>query len=241
MLKKLNAEDVLFIDVETVPQYELFEDMPERFQKLWEKKAQFLTKEDETPADIYQRAGIYSEFGKIICISAGFIVQKEGERQFRVKSYYGDDEKQVLSEFNNMLTRFMSSPRKRVCGHNALEFDIPYIARRTVINGLELPNILDIAGAKPWEIKDIFLDTMQLWKFGDYKHYTSLDLLCAIFNIPTPKDDIDGSEVAAVYYQENDLDRIARYCEKDVFATAQLLLRYKRKPLIPQENYLVAP
>lgn len=241
MLKKLNAEDVLFIDVETVPQYEVFEDMPERFQKLWEKKAQFLIKEEESASDIYQRAGIYSEFGKIICISAGFIVQKNGERHFRVKSYCGDDEKQLLSDFNNMLTRFMSSPRKRVCGHNVLEFDIPYIARRTVINGLELPTVLDIAGAKPWEIKDTFLDTMQLWKFGDYKHYTSLDLLCAIFSIPTPKDDIDGSEVAKVYYQDNDVDRIARYCEKDVFATAQLLLRYKREPLVAQENYLVAP
>ncbi len=236
MLDNLNVEDILFIDIETVPLVPTFEELTERERKFWEKKAAFLKSEGQTAANVYERAGIYAEFGKIICISAGHIVQKSGERFFRVKSYYGDDEKQLLTDFNTMLTRFTATPRKRLCGHNGQEFDFPYIARRTLINGLKLPRILDISGAKPWEVKEVLLDTMQLWKFGDYKHYTSLDLLCSIFNIPTPKDDIDGSQVAKVYYGDNDLERIARYCEKDVFATAQLLLSYKGDPLIEQKN-----
>lgn len=240
MLRNIKSEDILFLDVETVPQYEFFEDMPVQFQELWAKKAKSLGQVDQTVEECYPRAGIYSEFGKIVCISAGFITNKEGERHFRVKSYYGDDETKLLSDFNDMLSRFMASKNRRVCGHNGQEFDFPYIARRTLINQLPLPDVLNIAGAKPWELKDTFIDTMQLWKFGDYKHYTSLDLLCAIFEIPTPKDDIDGSEVAKVYYQDRDIERIARYCEKDVFATAQLFLRFKREPLIPQINYHVA-
>jgi DNA polymerase elongation subunit (family B) len=131
----------------------------------------------------------------------------------------------------------MANPQHRICAHNGQEFDFPYIARRTLINGLKLPPVFDIAGAKPWEIRECLLDTLQLWKFGDYKHYTSLDLLCTIFNIPTPKDDIDGSQVGDVFYKEADYTRIARYCEKDTLAVAQLLLRYKGDPIIPQENF----
>ena len=138
-----------------------------------------------------------------------------------------------------MLDKFTSNPAKKVCAHNGLEFDYPYIARRTLIQGLPLPKILDISGAKPWEIKDRLLDTLQLWKFGDYKNYTSLDLLCAVFNIPTPKDDIDGSQVAAIYYREGDLDRIIRYCEKDTLALTNLMLRYKGEAIIPIENMLI--
>ena len=134
----------------------------------------------------------------------------------------------------------MTNPNHKLCAHNGQEFDFPYIARRILINGLPLPSVLDIAGSKPWEVKEVMLDTLQLWKFGDYKHYTSLELLCAIFNIPTPKDDIDGSQVGNVYYKELDIQRIARYCEKDTFAIAQLLLRFKGEPLISQDNYEIA-
>jgi len=240
MLEKLLPEHVLFIDIETVPLYENLESMPENMQKLWKKKAGQIGKEDDTADVLYGRAGIYSEFGKIVCISAGKIFRKGKERAYRVKSYFGDDEKVLLQEFSVMLNGFMANPTHKLCAHNGQEFDFPYIARRMLINGLPLPPVLDIAGAKPWEIKDVMLDTLQLWKFGDYKHYTSLELLCAIFNIPTPKDDIDGSQVADIYYKIFDIQRIARYCEKDTFAIAQLILRFKGEPLISQENYEIA-
>lgn len=240
MLEKLLPEHVLFVDIETVPQYENLESAPENLQKLWTKKAVQIGKEGDTADTLYNRAGIYAEFGKIVCISAGKIYRKGKERAYRVKSYCGDDEKTILQEFSVMLTSFMANPTHRLCAHNGQEFDFPFIARRMLINGLNLPPILDIAGAKPWEIRDIMLDTLQLWKFGDYKHYTSLELLCAIFNIPTPKDDIDGSQVADIYYKTFDIQRIARYCEKDTFAIAQLILRFKGEPLIAQENYEIA-
>lgn len=236
MLDNLKPENILFIDIETVPEKENYNDLDENLQKLWGKKAEYFLKEDETPTDIYQRAGIYAEFGKIVCISAGVIHHIKGEMHFKVKSFAGDDEKQLLMEFADMLNNFMSkSAERNMCGHNAKEFDFPYIARRMLINGLKLPQSLNIAGKKPWEIK--FLDTLELWKFGDYKHYTSLNLLTTIFNIPSPKDDIDGSQVADVYYKEKDIDRIAIYCEKDVLATAQLLLRFMGKPLIENDYF----
>jgi len=236
MLDNLNLEEILFIDIETVPQWPDFTDMNETWQKLWESKMKYQIDEETTAESLYERAGIYAEFGKIICISAGYIFQKQGELFYRVKSFYNDDEKKLLSEFNNALGKFAHAGKKRLCAHNGQEFDFPYIARRNLINGLKLPKILDIAGAKPWEVKEQLIDTLQLWKFGDYKHYTSLALLCEIFDIPTPKDDIDGIQVAGVYYKDNNLDRIIRYCEKDTLAVANLLLRYKGKKIIPFEN-----
>lgn len=240
MLVKLLPEHVLFIDIETVSQHPDLEDAPEKIQKLWIKKALQIGKEGDTPETLYNRASIYAEFGKIVCISAGKIYRKGKERAYRVISYAGDNEKKILEDFSRMITGFMSNPNHKLCAHNGQEFDFPYIARRMLINGLPLPTALDIAGAKPWELKEIMLDTLQLWKFGDYKHYTSLELLCAIFDIPTPKDDIDGSQVGSIYYKEFDIQRIARYCEKDTFAIAQLILRFKGEPLISQENYEIA-
>ena len=240
MLPKLLPEHVLFIDIETVPRHPDLSEVSENMQKLWTKKAMQIGKEGDTAESLYNRAGIYAEFGKIVCISAGKIFRKEKERAYRVISYAGDDEKKILEAFSAMVTGFMANPMHRLCAHNGQEFDFPYIARRILINGLPLPSVLDIAGAKPWELKEVMLDTLQLWKFGDYKHYTSLELLCAIFNIPTPKDDIDGSQVGNVYYKEFDIQRIARYCEKDTFAIAQLLLRFKGEPLISPENYEIA-
>ncbi len=236
MLKNLNPEEILFLDIETVPQSPEFDKLEDKWQELWEKKMAFQINEETTAADLYERAGIYAEFGKIICISVGYIFQKQGEFFFRVKSFYNENEKKLLQEFNNSLEQFAKSGKKKLCAHNGQEFDFPYIARRTLIHGLKLPRILDIAGAKPWEVKDQLIDTLQLWKFGDYKHYTSLALLCAVFNIPTPKDDIDGSQVAKVYYDENNLDRIIIYCEKDTLAVANLLLRYQGRKIILAEN-----
>ena len=236
MLDSLNIETVLFLDIETVPNAPGFNDLSEKWQMLWEQKMKYQIGGGEIPEDLYERAGIYAEFGKIICISAGYITQKKGERFFRVKSFYDDDEKKLISNFLNALSQFEKAGKQKLCAHNGQEFDFPYIARRALVNNLKLPKILDIAGAKPWELKEILLDTLQLWKFGDYKHYTSLSLLCELFNIPTPKDDIDGSQVAKVYYEENDIDRIIKYCEKDTLAVANLLLRYKGDEIIPTEN-----
>lgn len=240
MLEKILPEHVLFIDIETVPQFSGLSLAPENLQNLWHKKAALIGKFGETPEALYSRAGIYAEFGKIVCISAGKIFRKGKERAFRVKSYFGHDEKTLLLGFSGLLNSFMANPAHKLCAHNGQEFDFPFIARRLLINGLPLPPILDIAGAKPWEIKDYMLDTLQLWKFGDYKHYSSLELLCTVFDIPTPKDDIDGSQVADIYYNSSDIQRIARYCEKDTLAIAQLLLRYKGEPLIGPENYEIA-
>ncbi|MFW5890000.1 MAG: 3'-5' exonuclease [Marinilabiliaceae bacterium] len=234
MLNHIPPEKVMYIDIETVPEHPSFEELDEKMKELWERKSARTTREEISPADDYARAGIYAEFGKIICISAGVIKPENGERTLRVKSFYGDDEKKLLTDFASALKSFTSGPGTNICGHNVKEFDFPYIARRMIVNNLPLPSVLDVAGKKPWEVS--FIDTLDLWKFGDYKHYTSLSLLTHILGIPTPKDDIDGSQVASVFYDENDVERIARYCEKDVLATTQLFLRLKGEPLLDPEK-----
>lgn len=234
MIAKYKNEDILFLDIETIPQFDSYEKLPEPHKDLWDRKAKRIALPDEEPEAVYQRAGIYAEFGKIICISVGFIVNRDGTPTFRVKSFSGHDEAALLKEFAELLNRFAAKPNATLCAHNGKEFDFPYIARRCLITGVPIPNLLNIAGKKPWEVQ--LLDTMELWKFGDYKHYTSLNLLAYIFNIPTPKDDIDGSQVADVYYKENDLERIVRYCEKDALTVAQLFLRYKNQPIIDSEQ-----
>jgi predicted PolB exonuclease-like 3'-5' exonuclease len=236
MLNDLNIEEVLFIDIETAPIAPEFGKLSVTWQKLWVHKMKAQISESETAEDLYQRAGIYAEFGRIICISMGYIVKKEGDKFYRVKSFYDENEKILINNFFQAIQKFLKAGKSKLCAHNGQEFDYPYIARRAVVHGLNLPKILDIAGTKPWEIKDQLLDTLQLWKFGDYKHYTSLSLLCELFNIPTPKDDIDGSQVARVYWEENNLNRIVKYCEKDTMAVANLLLRYKGEGIIPVEN-----
>ena len=230
MLESLNLENVLVLDIETVPSHPTYQELDERWQALWTKKAKNLVKEDETAEDIYRRAGIYAEFGQIVCISCGVYYRNGDAYKFKVKSFYGHDEKQLLTDFANLLNANFTSPTKALCAHNGKEFDFPYIARRMLINGLRLPYLLNTAGKKPWEVNHI--DTMQLWKFGDFKSYTSLDLLAAVFDIPTPKDDIDGSMVYDVYYEEQDLERIKVYCQKDIITLANLLLRFKGEGLL---------
>jgi DNA polymerase elongation subunit (family B) len=239
MLSNLDIEKILFIDIETVPAVAAFDDLPENWQQLWQHKMQFKTEEGENAATLYQRAGIYAEFGRIICISAGYISTRNGERQYRVKSFSNNSEKELLTHFFDAVGRFMHTGKKMLCAHNGYEFDFPFIARRALIQGVKLPPVFDIAGARPWEMKEHFLDTLQLWKFGDYKHYTSLSLLCTLFDIPTPKDDIEGRQVARVYWEDNDLDRIVRYCEKDTLAVANLLLKYKGEEII-QQNHVIS-
>ena len=235
MLSQTKTQNILFLDIETVPVKENFEDLDTTFQTLWAEKTTWQRKEEYTPSEFYKlKAGVMAEFAKIICISVGYLFTEKGENHFRIKSFYGDNEKQIISEFNDLLNTEFNKNQHQLCAHNGKEFDFPFIARRTLINGLKLPKLLDIAGKKPWEVNH--LDTMELWRFGDYKHYTSIKLLVALFGIPTPKDDIDGSQVASVYYKEKDLERIKIYCQKDTLTVAQLLLRYKGEELIKEEN-----
>jgi predicted PolB exonuclease-like 3'-5' exonuclease len=233
MLTNIRPEDILFLDIETVPAAGSFEMLEPAIQSLWDKKSKQFRDETQSPSDVYERAGIYAEFGKIICISVGLIREKN-PFIFRLKSFFGDDEKTILNEFSEMLTRFVKNKEAILCAHNGKEFDYPYIARRMIINNLIIPDILDNAGKKPWEVK--LLDTLELWKFGDYKSYTSLDLLSSVLGIPSPKDDIDGSMVAGLYYDQHDLERIASYCEKDTLAVAQVLFRFMNLPAIEQTN-----
>jgi 3'-5' exonuclease len=232
--KTIVPGEVLFLDIETIPQQSSYESLDEGFKLLWEKKSAYFRQHDEKAEDVYQRAGIYAEFGKIICISTGYLHYANGEFHFRIKSFYGDEEKVLLEEFAQLVNNISAKRNIYLCAHNGKEFDFPYIARRMLINDIILPLVLDIAGRKPWEVS--FIDTLELWKFGDYKNYTSLNLLTKIFGIPTPKDDIDGSMVADVYWKEKDLERIVKYCEKDVIAIAQLFRRYRGEALIKAEN-----
>lgn len=230
MLESIDLGKVLFLDVETVPQYANYSLMPERDRLLWDHKAKFLVKENETPDDVYNKAGIYAEFGKVICISVGALKNQNGDFVLRIKSFSGDDEPKLLSDFSALLNEHYRTQSHRLCAHNGKEFDFPYLGRRILINGLKLPVLLDLAGKRPWEIPHI--DTLELWKFGDYKHYISLDLMTHIFNIPTPKNDIDGSMIASVYWKEKNLESIVQYCQKDVIALVHLLLKLKgEKPV----------
>ena len=235
MLGNTEIENVLFLDIETVPNYPTYQDVPERFQKLWDKKSKNFTPEGETPADVYNRAGIYAEFGKIVCISVGFVTRTTDGLSLRIKSFANDDEKVLLNEFANLLNNHYNNRNQyKLCGHNGKEFDFPFIARRMLVHGMRLPQLLDIGGLKPWE--NPHLDTMTYWKFGEFKNFTSLDLLAAIFDVPTPKDDIDGSQVYGVYYEENDLDRIVEYCQKDVVTLVQVYRKLDGQSIIDEAN-----
>ena len=235
MIDKIVLPNILFFDIETVPQQEFFSDLPEETQRLYADKTQYQRKDDVTAEEFYERAGIWAEFGKIVCISVGFFTIKNAERQFRTKSIIGD-EKNLLMEFNQLIQTHFSNPAYVFCGHNIKEFDIPYVCRRMLINGLPIPEKLQLFGRKPWEIPH--LDTLELWKFGDYKHYTSLKLLTSVLGIPSPKEDIDGSEVRNVYYNEKNIDRISKYCERDVVAVAQVLLRLRGDEILRETEIL---
>ncbi|MBL7926436.1 MAG: 3'-5' exonuclease [Bacteroidia bacterium] len=232
-------EHVLFLDIETVPQAPSYDALSEAGQDLWRHKAQVLLKDTDTkPADIYNRAGIYAEFGKIVCVSVGMFMPNAGGRLFRLKSFFGHNEAELLTNFAQLLHKFFNKPQHYLCAHNGKEFDFPFLSRRLLINGIALPELLNTAGKKPWEVNH--LDSMELWKFGDYKSYTPLNLLAHVFDIASPKDDIDGGMVWQVYWQQNDLARIVTYCQKDVVTVAQIMLRYNQQPLLKNSEITIA-
>lgn len=229
MLYKLHLDNILVLDIETVPEVADYQDLDDVTKELWAHKTQYQRKDEITAEEFYDRAGIWAEFGKIVCISVGYFHNKGDIREFRVTSFFGEEPK-LLKEFKNLLNTHFNSPKHLLCAHNGKEFDFPYIARRMIIHGIALPYKLDLFGKKPWEVPH--LDTLELWKFGDYKHYTSLKLMAHILGIPSPKEDIDGSMVRDVYYKEKNIDRIVTYCELDVVTTAQVLLRLRNDPLL---------
>lgn len=238
MLDQLDLNHLLFLDIETVPEVYNYKELDPKMKELWEHKMKWQIERDNIEAEaLFEKAGIFAEFGKIVCISVGFLVNAGSPSvKYRTTSFAGDNEKELLQNFSNLLNTHYNRIDRYLCAHNGKEFDFPYIARRMLINGIKLPLALDIAGKKPWEIKHI--DTMELWKFGDYKHYTSLNLLAHLFGIPTPKDDISGADVARVYYEEGDIDRILTYCEKDTLTVCQLLLKYKGMKMIEDDQII---
>ena len=232
----LPLHNIFFLDIETVPQSPSYSDLQDDWKKLWDTKSTSLVKyhEGQTNETLYPRAGIYAEFGKIVCVSCGVIQGNGEQRKIILKSFYGDDEKKLLMEFIDMLNKWATGEAKFLCAHNGKEFDFPYLCRRMIIHGIAIPSLLNISGKKPWEVNHY--DTLELWKFGDYKSFTSLNLLAHVLGVPTPKDDIDGSMVWEVYWKEKNLERIVVYCQKDVVTVAQILLRMNGEQLIKEEN-----
>jgi len=229
--------NILFLDIETVPQYADYNSLPKDWKELWDTKAASLLKyhEEESKDTIYHRAGIYAEFGKIICISCGFIQGNGREKRISIKSFFGDQENILLTTFCEMLNKWAhGDDPKFLCAHNGKEFDFPYLCRRLIINNIPIPHILNISGKKPWEVNHF--DTLEMWKFGDFKSFTSLNLLAHTLGIPTPKDDIDGSKVWSVYWNDKDMNRIVTYCQKDVVTVAQVFLKMQGETIIKPEN-----
>ena len=232
----LDFSKILFLDIETVPKHSQFSDVPEIEQELFADKTKYQrnvgTDKEISSETFYQKAGIWAEFGKIICISIGYIRNENDQKSFRIKSFYAADESELLMDFKNILEKHFLN--YRLCAHNGKEFDFPFIARRMLINKIPLPKSLELRGKKPWEIPH--LDTLELWKFGDYKHFTSLKLLCYLLDVPSPKQEIDGSQIYEYYYQKKDMDSIVAYCERDTLAVAQVLLAMHCQPLIEMQR-----
>lgn len=238
MIKKINLEHILFLDIETVPQHPHYEHLDDVTKELWDQKSRYQRREDFSAEEFYDRAGIWAEFGKIVCISVGYFNFIDHKRNFRVTSFCGEEVK-ILLDFKSLLEAHFNKPPHLLCAHNGREFDFPYISRRMIINGINIPPKLELFGKKPWEVPH--LDTLELWKFGDFKTYTSLKLMAHVLGIPSPKDDIDGSEVRDVFYKESDIDRIRLYCEKDTITVAQILLRLRNEKLLEPEEIQSVP
>ena len=235
-MQNIQLENLLLIDIETVSEYATFNELNEDWKHLWEEKVQRSLPEDTTAAQFYpMRAGVMAEFSKVVCISIGHFKREGKAVLLRLKSFYGDDEKILLQDFIAALQKMEANNNKwSFTGHNIKEFDIPFICRRLLINGLSIPPFLDFQNMKPWETN--MIDTFQYWRFGDYKHYTSLKLLAAALNIPSPKDDIDGSMVGDVYWKEKNLERIVTYCQKDVVTTGNIILRFKNLQILTDDQ-----
>lgn len=229
-MSQIKLENILFIDIETVPIQYSYKELNQSEKELWDKKWFYI--KDSTAEEHYSKAGIYAEFAKVICIGLGFI----SEGKFRTKTISGDNEKEILSEFSKLLHEYFNTKEHYLCAHNGKEFDYPFLCRRMLVNKMPLPKIMQLQGLKPWEVKH--LDTMEMWRFGDVKNFTSLNLLAHIFNIPSPKDDIDGSQIAKVYYEDKNIERIKSYCIKDVITLARIYQSLKGLDVIKDNDII---
>jgi len=227
-MSSTNIENILFIDIETAPIHYKYNQLSETEKELWDKKM-FYVKES-TPELQYEKAGIYAEFSKVVCIGLGFI----SEGKFRTKAIAGESELEILKGFVTILNQHFNTSNHFLCAHNGKEFDYPFLCRRLLVNKITLPKILQIQGFKPWEVKH--LDTMEMWRFGDIKNFTSLNLLAHLFNIPSPKDDIDGSQIAKVFYEEKNINRIKAYCIKDVITLVRIYQSLKGLDVLADDN-----
>ena len=220
-------QNILFLDIETVAQHASFEELDPTGQRLFEKKTAYQRRDGISASEFYERAGIWAEFGKVVCISVAFLQNLDGRPGFVSKSFFGHDEKYILQQFKRLLQRSFDKKNHVLCAHNGKEFDFPYLARRMLINRISLPEILDLFGKKPWEVRH--LDTMEMWRFGDFKQYTSLELLAYVFGIPSPKNELEGSAVNRQYHEKGDLRAIVAYCERDVMAVVRLYLSLRAR------------
>lgn len=223
---KLN--NILFLDIETAPVTYKYSDLSAAEKELWDKKWSFNL--DNKPSELYAKAGVFAEFSKVICIGLGYYNGKE----FRVKAITNKSEKELLEEFAELVKTHFNKAEHVFCAHNGKEFDYPFLSRRMIINGVAFPKNFQLQGKKPWEVKH--LDTMEMWRFGDVKNFTSLNLLAHIFDIPSPKDDMDGSMVAKVYYEEKNINKIAKYCLKDVITLARVYQKYTNQPMLTDKQ-----
>lgn len=224
----IDLANILFLDIETARITKDYQTIPERLKEAWSKKSLYINEENTPEENYYERAGIYAEFGKVVCISVGYFNIQDSVSEFRMKSFYGENEAQLLQGFSALINKMNRKRTLMFCAHNGREFDFPYLSRRLLINNLPIPKALNLQDKKPWEVQHF--DTLQLWKFGDYKHYTSLDLLAAVFNIPSSKDKMDGSMVSHYFY-DGKIEEIKTYCEKDVWVTAQVFCKLKSIPI----------
>ena len=238
-MQQIALENLFLIDIETVSGSQHYHLLDDIWKELWTEKVFKSLPPDTTPEQYYpMRAAILAEFAKVVCISIGYFKRENNEWQLRIKSFYSENEKEVLNGFIATLQQLHSKNSRWVfTGHNIKEFDIPFLCRRFLIHHLELPTFLDISGRKPWDVP--MVDTMALWRFGDIKHFTSLKLLALILGIDSPKNDIDGKDVGRVYWREKNLQRIVEYCQRDVVTVAQLMLRFKNLPLLNKEQISV--
>ncbi len=231
-MNKPDIENILFLDIETVPLIYKYSDLNDTLRNLWDRRWQY--NREISPEDQYSKAGIYAEFAKVVCIGLGYYHNDK----FRVTTIASENEMEILQRFSELLTRSYNGPEHRLCAHNGREFDFPFLCRRLIINGFALPRILQLQGKKPWDVQH--LDTMDMWKFGDYKSFSSLSLLAHVLGIPSPKDDIDGSMVGKTFYEDKDLPRIETYCKKDVITLARVYNRFCGLAAVADQDVIFA-
>lgn len=217
-MQTIKITNILFLDIETIPVTYEYKSLDPITKDLWDKKWAY--NKELSGETQYTKAGIFAEFAKVLVIGVGYY----NDNKFRVKTIAGANEVELLKQLSLLLEKHFNTPQHLLCAHNGKEFDFPFLCRRFLINNLPLPKLLQLQGLKPWDVKHI--DTMDLWKFGDVKNFSSLNLLAHVLGIPSPKDDIDGSQVAKTFYEDNDLEKIETYCKKDVITLARVYNRF---------------